>query len=79
MNILKTRKIDYAMYPIDERFNMDAVEATEVADLVGAKVNIPIHDNNGPDEHKEGNFLPKGRLILEKGATNNLKNGKLVK
>ena len=79
MNMLTNRKIDYAMYPIDGRFNMDAVEATKVADIVGAKVNIPIHDNNGPDEHKEDKFLPKGRLILEKGATINLKDGKLLK
>ena len=73
------RNIDYAMYPIDGRFNMDAVEATEVANRVGAKVNIPIHDNNGPNEHKEDKFLPKGRLILEKGATIDLKTGKLLK
>lgn len=79
MDMLTTRKIDYAMYPIDGRFNMDAVEATEVANRVGAKINIPIHDNNGPNEHKEEKFLPKGRLILEKGATINLKNGNLLK
>ena len=79
MNMLKSRKINYAMYPIDGRFNMDAVEATKVADIVGAKVNIPIHDNNGPDEHKEDKFRPKGRLILKKGSTINLKNGKLLR
>lgn len=69
MKALKNRNIDYAMYPIDGVFNMDAVEATEVANLVGAKFNIPIHENDRNGTKKSDNFTPQGRLILEYGQT----------
>ncbi len=69
MKALKTRNIDYAMYPIDGIFNMDAVEATEVANLVGAKFNIPIHENDRNGTKKSDKFTPQGRLILEYGQT----------
>ena len=69
MKALKTRNIDYAMYPIDGVFNMDAVEATEVANLVGAKFNIPIHENDRNGTKKSDKFTPQGRLILEYGQT----------
>ena len=69
MKELSSRNIDYAMYPIDGIFNMDAVEATEVAKLVGAKNNIPIHEFDSEGSKKSDNFTPKGRLVLEYGQT----------
>ncbi|MCR5803152.1 MAG: MBL fold metallo-hydrolase [Clostridia bacterium] len=66
---LKSRNIDYAMYPIDGVFNMDAVEATEVANLVGAKNNIPIHEFDQNGSKKSDNFTPDGRMVLEYGET----------
>lgn len=74
MKNLSSRHIDYAMYPIDGIFNMDAVEATEVANLVGAKKNIPIHDYNIKDQpKKEEKFTPEGRMLLEYDQTITLK------
>ena len=73
MKELSSRHIDYAMYPIDGIFNMDAIEATEVAELVGACCNIPIHEYDQGDSKKSDNFTPKGRMILEYGQTINIK------
>ena len=69
MKDLQSRDIDYAMYPIDGIFNMDAAEATEVANLVGAKNNIPIHEFDQDGSKKSDNFTPNGRLVLEYGQT----------
>ena len=69
MKDLSSRNIDYAMYPIDGIYNMDAVEATEVAKLVGARKNIPIHEFDSKGSKKSDNFTPKGRLVLEYGQT----------
>lgn len=69
MKDLQSRDIDYAMYPIDGVFNMDAKEATEVATLVGAKSNIPIHEFDQNGSKKSDNFTPEGRLVLEYGQT----------
>lgn len=69
MKALKERNIDYALYPIDGIYNMDAVEATEVASLVGAKHNIPIHEFDQGGSKKSDKFTPKGRLVLEYGET----------
>ena len=66
---LKPRKLDYAMYPIDGMYNMDAVEATKVAEVVGARFSIPIHENDQGNSKKSDNFTPNGRLILEYGQT----------
>ena len=43
MEALKGRKIDYAFFPIDGVYNMGPEEATECADMIGAKHNIPMH------------------------------------
>ena len=48
---------------------MDAVVATEVAKLVGARKNIPIHEFDSKGSKKSDNFTPKGRLVLEYGQT----------
>ena len=76
MEELKDKNIDYALYPIDGIYNMDAVEATEVANLVGAKNNIPIHEFNSGDERKQENFTPEGRLELQYGETIKLSQAK---
>lgn len=70
MNDLKSEDIDYAMYPIDGTYNMDAEEASKVADLVGAKHNIPIHSYDTDGEPKKSdNFNPSNKLVLENGQT----------
>ena len=69
MKALTKRKLDYAMYPIDGLYNMNAIEATKVATLVGAKHNIPIHDFNDFNQHKEDKFTPNGKLVIPKGGT----------
>lgn len=70
MGELTALNIDYAMYPIDGQFNMDATEATEVANLVGAKHNIPIHEFDTYNKPKKSEkFTPEGRLVLEYGET----------
>ncbi len=73
MKNLKARNIDYAMYPIDGIYNMDAAEATEVANLVGARFNIPIHEFDQGNSKKSDKFTPAGRLILEYGETITIK------
>lgn len=74
MSELAARHIDYALYPIDGKYNMDAVEAAEVAGIVGSTYNIPIHefDNHQLDPtapRKSDNFNPEGKLVLEYGET----------
>lgn len=66
---LKDKEIDYALFPIDGEYNMDAKEATEVANIVGAKNNIPIHENDMGDTKKSDNFTPEGKLVLEYGES----------
>lgn len=70
MGELTSYEIDYAMYPIDGTYNMGPTEATEVANLIAAKNNIPIHEyDNVMGKKKSDKFLPEGRLVLEYGET----------
>lgn len=69
MSELTEQEIDYAMYPIDGIYNMDAREATEVANLINAKYNIPIHELDTETTRKSDDFQPKSRLVLEYGDT----------
>lgn len=69
LQALAEKEIDYALYPIDGQFNMDAVEATELANIIGATHNIPIHMSNAPGEDKSVNFTPEGRLVLQETET----------
>lgn len=69
MGELTGKEIDFAMYPIDGEYNMDAQEASEVANLVNAKYNIPIHEFDQGDTRKSDNFQPNSRLVLEYGDT----------
>ena len=55
---LRQYDVDYAFFPIDGRYNMDAAEAMECAALVGAKHNTAIHwFNADPAEFKPDNLL----------------------
>lgn len=71
MRELSALGIDYAMFPIDGVYNMDAAEATEVAQMVGAKHNIPIHENDDPasGKKKSDDFVPENKLVLAYGET----------
>ncbi len=63
--------IDYALYPIDGIYNMDAAEASECAALVGARYSIPIHMKPGGlfDRAMAETFSASGRIIVEPGET----------
>lgn len=39
------KKIDYALYTVNGLYTMGPEEATEMANYIGARVNIPIHGN----------------------------------
>ena len=69
MEALKDRKIDYAFFPIDGVYNMGPEEATECADLIGAKHNTPMHFFDA-DPMK---FTPENLLRMNYGETIELK------
>lgn len=69
MEELADLNITYALFPTDGEFNMGPEEATEVANLVGAKVNISIHNNEITEEELFKTFTPEGRLFMEYGST----------
>lgn len=59
MALLKERNIDYAFFPIDGKYNMNAAEAMECAALVSAKHNTPMHYFDAdPNAFKPENLLP---------------------
>jgi L-ascorbate metabolism protein UlaG (beta-lactamase superfamily) len=59
MAALKERNIDYAFFPIDGKYNMDAAEAMECAALVSAKHNTPMHYFDAdPIAFQPENLLP---------------------
>lgn len=67
--MLCKRKIDYALYTVNGAYTMGPQEATEMADYIGAKVNIPIH-GNGKEYWKQRNqFHAKGAKRLIWGQT----------
>jgi len=68
---LKQYDIDYAFFPIDGKYNMDAAEAMECAELVGARHNTPIHwFSADPSE-----FTPDNLLFMNYGDTVTLTHG----
>lgn len=69
MDSLVDRNLDYALFPIDGKYNMDAVEATRVAGIVGAKNSIPIHEFDSNGSHKADDFTPENALKLDYGET----------
>ena len=69
MAALKASNIDYAFFPIDGKYNMDAAQAMECAALVGAKHNTPMHFFEA-DPLK---FQPENLLAIAYGETVELK------
>ena len=62
---LQQYAIDYAFFPIDGKYNMDAAEAMECAALVGAKHNTPIHWFSADPAA----FTPDNLLFMHYGDT----------
>jgi L-ascorbate metabolism protein UlaG (beta-lactamase superfamily) len=62
---LKTRSIDYAFFPIDGQYNMDAAEAMECAKMVGAVHNTPFHIGKADVK----TFTPERLLSVAYGET----------
>lgn len=62
---LRQYNIDYAFFPIDGKYNMDADEAMECAALVGAKHNTPIHWFSADPAA----FTPDNLLFMNYGDT----------
>jgi L-ascorbate metabolism protein UlaG (beta-lactamase superfamily) len=69
MESFASRKLDYALLPIDGHYNMDAKEAAECARLIGARVNIPVHMKPGElfDRERAEAFDAPGRRIVAAG------------
>ena len=69
MESFASRKLDYALLPLDGYYNMDAAEATECARLIGAKVNIPVHMKPGElfDREIAETFDGPGKLVVAAG------------
>ena len=66
---MKDMNIDYAFFCCDGRFNMDRAEASECAELVGARHSIPYHMAPGSlyDEAIAEEFQAEGRILLPAG------------
>lgn len=63
------KHIDYAMYPVDGEYNMGPEEASEVANMIGATNNIPIHGNYRLFAKQCEEFSADGKLVLTDGET----------
>lgn len=63
---LANERIDYALLPIDGVYNMGTEEASECAEIIGAKYCIPIHMKVGAlfDEEKAESFHAQGKIVL---------------
>ena len=61
--------LDYALFPTDGVYNMDAEEASVCAVAVGAKRSIPVHMKVGAlfDEKVAAAFRAPGKLVLRPG------------
>jgi L-ascorbate metabolism protein UlaG (beta-lactamase superfamily) len=70
MDTFAAKKFDYALFPCDGVYNMDAKEAAECAKIVGAKNNIPYHTKPEQlfDKEVAENFDAPNRLIVEAGS-----------
>lgn len=66
---LSEKEIDYALYPIDGEYNLNPTEAGEVADIVGATYNIPIHSADNKFLEQQREFSAKGKLTMHFGET----------
>ncbi len=72
---LAAMNLDYALFPIDGIYNMSPAEAAECAAIIGAKVNIPIHNDPRSmqtGEYYETNlaeFNSAGKRVVKHGET----------
>ena len=66
MSDLAHRKIDYAFFPADGIYNMDELEASACAQIVGARHSTPIHMLPGRlfSEEKAAAFHADGKMII---------------
>lgn len=69
MKTLEARRLDYAFFCCDGKYNMDLEEALACAKLVGAKHSIPYHMIPGGlfNRERAEKFEAENRLILESG------------
>jgi L-ascorbate metabolism protein UlaG (beta-lactamase superfamily) len=69
MESLAKRKLDYAFFCCDGRYNMSIAEASECAAIVGARHSIPYHMAPGAlfDRELAEKFEAKGRMIISPG------------
>ena len=74
VNKLPGYELDYALLPIDGVYNMDAMEASRCAEIIGAKNTIPIHMKPMElfDEEVCSNFIHKSKLVVKPGEEINL-------
>jgi L-ascorbate metabolism protein UlaG (beta-lactamase superfamily) len=66
MSVLASMSLDYALLPTDGKYNMDAREAAECAEIIGAAHSIPFHTNPKVlfEEAKIAEFHVTNKLIL---------------
>lgn len=71
MKNLKEEHIDVAFYPIDGIYNMNPAQASECADIIGAKLSVPVHMLPGKlfDEKRASMFHAKTAYIVPAGET----------
>lgn len=71
MEQLRELCLDYCLLPIDGVYNMDPEEATQCAEVIGARFAIPIHMVPGAkelySEELAARFKPSNRCILKPG------------
>ena len=69
MATLAERKLDYAFFCCDGRFNMGVEEAIQCAEAVGAVHSVPYHMAPGSlfDPEIAATFTPSSALIIEAG------------
>ena len=69
MESFASRKLDYALLPLDGFYNMDLAEASECARLIGARVNIPVHMKPGElfDRERAEAFDAPGKRVVAAG------------
>ena len=62
-------KLDYALLPMDGKYNMNVAEAMECAALIGARHTIPVHMAPGAlfDPAVAASFQAEGQLIVSPG------------
>lgn len=65
MESLADRSVDYALFPIDGKYNMNAAEAMACAEAVKARHNTPIHWFSADPS----SFKPENLLFITYGET----------